>query len=309
MNISISDEGQAEPHQHLSTAQGTQSMILITGAGGTVGTALVEELKGSDQQIRLAFRSKDKAKKAAAAGNNVVTLDYAQPETLGPAFEDVDTMFLLGTGVLGQAEGEINLVNAAKAAGVKRIVKLSVWGADAEEYALARMHRTVERAIEASGLDWTFLRPNNFMQSLIAYEAETIRAERAFYLPAGQAKVNHIDVRDIARVAAKALMAPGHAGKAYNLSGPKAISYAEVADILSEVLGKQVRYVAVPDDAAKSAMIAGGAPELYADYLIELNQYFRAGGAAGVSSAVKDVTGRDPIMFEQFARDYAAAFA
>jgi uncharacterized protein YbjT (DUF2867 family) len=218
-------------------------------------------------------------------------------------------MFLLGTGVLGQAEGEINVVSAAKTAGVKKIAKLSVWGADAEEYALARMHRTVERVIEASGLEWTFLRPNNFMQSFIVYEAESIRAEGAFYLPAGEAKVNHIDVRDIARAAARALTAPGHAGKAYNLSGPKAISYAEAAEILSDVLGKQVRYVAVSDDAAKSAMIAGGAPELFADYLIELNQYFRAGRAAGVSAAVKDVTGRDPITFEQFARDNAGVFA
>jgi len=259
--------------------------------------------------MRLTFRSKDKAEKAIAAGYDAVALDYAQPETLVPAFDGVASVFLLGTGVLGQAEGEINVVNAAKAAGVAKIVKLSVWGAEAEEYALARMHRTVERAIEASGLEWTFLRPNNFMQSFITYEAESIKAEGAFYLPAGEAKINHIDVRDIARVAARALTAPGHAGKAYNLSGPQAISYAEVADILSQVLGKQVRYVAVSDDAAKSAMIAGGAPELYADYVVELNQYFRAGGAAGVSSAVKDVTGRDPITFEQFARDYAEAFA
>jgi len=284
-------------------------MILITGAGGTVGTALVNELKESDQQIRLTFHSQAKAAHAAAAGYDAVAVEYAQPETLEPAFDGVDALFLLGTGVLGQAAGEINVVDAAKAAGVKRIVKLSVWSADAEEYALARMHRTVERAIEASGLEWTFLRPNNFMQSFIAYDADSIRAEGAFYIPAGAAKVNHIDVRDIARVAARALTAPGHAGKAYNLSGPRAISYTEVAGILSDVLGKQVRYVDVPDEAARSAIIAGGAPEQYADVLIELNQYFRAGGAAGVSAVVKDVTGRDPITFEQFAREHVAAFA
>jgi uncharacterized protein YbjT (DUF2867 family) len=284
-------------------------MILITGAGGAVGTALVEALQGSDQQIRLTFRSKQKAAQAAAAGYDVVILDYAQPATLGPAFSGVDAVFLLSNGILGQAEGEINVVNAAKAAGVTRIVKLSVWGADAETYALARMHRTVERAIEESGLEWTFLRPNNFMQSFITYDGESIRAKGAFYLPAGAAQVNHIDVRDIARVAARALTEPGHGGKAYNLSGPRAISYMEAAAILSDALGKRVRYVAVPDDAARAAMIASGAPAIYADYLIELYQFFRTGGAAGVSTAVKDVTGRDPIAFEQFVRDYAAAFA
>ena len=284
-------------------------MILITGAGGTVGAALVEELNGSEQQIRLTFRSKKKAARAAAAGYDAVALDYDQPETLRPAFDGADTLFLLSNGILGQAAGEINAVNAAKAAGVRKIVKLSVWRADAQEYALARMHRTVERAIEASGLEWSFLRPNNFMQSLITYDAETIRAEGAFYLPAGEAKINHIDVRDIARIAVRALTTPGHAGKAYNLSGPRAISYAEAAAILSEVLGKPVRYVAVSDEAAKSAMLDAGAPKIYADHLIELNQYFRAGGAAGISPTVKDLTGRDPIAFEQFARDHAQMFA
>jgi uncharacterized protein YbjT (DUF2867 family) len=283
-------------------------MILITGAGGTVGGAVVEELRAAGQPMRLAFHSQYKAEQAAGKGYDVVTLDYARPETLGPALEGVESLFLLGNGVLGQAEGEINIVNSAKAAGVRRIVKLSVWGADAGEFALARMHRAIERAIEASGLEWTFLRPNNYMQNFVTYDLESIRAEGAFYLPAGEAKINHIDVRDIARVAALALTMPGHAGKAYNLSGPQAISYAEAAAILSSALGKTVSYVAVPDDAAKSAIIASGAPEIYADYLVELNQYFRSGKAAGVSPAVKDLTGSDPIAFEQFARDHAEAF-
>jgi uncharacterized protein YbjT (DUF2867 family) len=239
----------------------------------------------------------------------VITFDYAQPATLKPAVDGVDTMFLLSNGIEGQAEGEINVVNAAKANRVKRIVKLSVWGADAESFAMARMHRTIERAIEESGLEWTFLRPNNFMQGFITYDAATIRAESAFYAPAGAALVNHVDVRDIAGVAVQALTAPGHAGKAYTLSGPRAISYAEAAATLSEALGKTVKYVDVPDDAARSAMIADGAPEIYADYLIDLYQYFRTGGAAGVTTSVKDVTGRDPISFEQFAREYAAVFA
>jgi uncharacterized protein YbjT (DUF2867 family) len=110
-------------------------------------------------------------------------------------------------------------------------------------------------------------------------------------------------------VAVAALTRPGHAGKAYALSGPRPLAYTEVAAILSEALGKSVQYVAVPDDAAHAAMVSEGAPEIYADYLIELYRYYRAGHAAEVSSAVKDVTGRDPIPFEQFAREYATAFA
>jgi uncharacterized protein YbjT (DUF2867 family) len=284
-------------------------MILITGAGGTVGSALINELKGSGRPLRLTFHTPAKATQAAAAGYDALSCDYAQPATLGPALDGVESVFLLSNGILGQAEGEINVVEAARAAGVRRIVKLSVWGAEDEAFAMAAMHRRVERVIEESGLEWTFLRPNNFMQSFIAYDAPTIRAEGALYAPAGEARVNHIDVRDIARVAALALTRPGHAGRAYTLSGPRAISYAEAAEILAEALGKPVRYVAVPDEAARAAIMSEGAPEIYADYLIELYRYFRAGGAAGATSTVRDLTGRDPIAFEQFAREYAATFA
>lgn len=283
-------------------------MILITGAGGTIGSALVHELKGMQHPFRLAFRSQEKAARAAAAGHQVVTLDYAQPATLPAVLEGVDTLFLLGTGIVGQAEGEINVVEAARAAGVGRIVKLSVWGADTEAFALAAMHRRIERAIEESGMAWTFLRPNNFMQGFITFEAASIRSEGAFYLPAGEARVNHVDARDIARVAVNVLTLPGHEGKAYTLSGPRPISYTEAAAILSAVLGRPVRYVAVPDDVAHASMIASGAPATYADYLIDLYRYFRAGGAADTTTAVRDVTGCEPIPFEQFAREYAAAF-
>jgi uncharacterized protein YbjT (DUF2867 family) len=283
-------------------------MILIIGAGGTVGTALVGELKWSEHKSRLAYRSKEKTAKAAAMGHDAVAIDYTRPETLELAFDGVDSVFLLGTGVVGQAEGETNVVRIAREAGVKKIVKLSVWGAEAEEYALARLHRKVERAIEASGLNWTFLRPNNFMQGFIA-DSWSISAEGTIYLPAGAAKVNHIDARDVARVAAKVLTTPGHEGRVYKLSGPKSLSYDEAAGILSAVLGRKVCYVPVPDDAARSAMIASGAPELYADYVIDLYQFFRDGGADGVSSAVKEVTGHDPVPFEQFVRDFADVFA
>jgi uncharacterized protein YbjT (DUF2867 family) len=284
-------------------------MILITGAGGTVSSALVNALKGSDHPLRLAFHTPEKAARAAAAGYDVVTYDYHRPTTLAPALDGVTALFLLGNGIVGQAEGEVNVVEAARAAGVERLVKLSVWGADEEAFALAALHRSIERAIEASGLAWTFLRPNNFMQGFLTYDAASIRAEGAFYLPAGEARVNHVDVRDIAGVAALALTAPGHAGKAYALSGPQALSYTEAATLLSTAIGRPVRYVAVSDASMRAALLAEGAPAPYVDYLVDLYQYFRSGGAAGLSPDVRLVTGREPIAFAQFAREYAAAFA
>lgn len=284
-------------------------MILITGAGGTVGSALVDELKGSGRQLRLAFHSPEKAARAAAAGYEVAIIDYARPASLALALEGVDAVFLLSNGVVGQAEGEINLVEASRQAGAERIVKLSVWGAEEEPFLLAGLHRRVERAIEESGLAWTFLRPNNFMQGFLTVDAPTIRAEGAIYAPAGAALVSHVDVRDIARVAALALTEPGHAGKAYALSGPRALSYAEAAAILSEALGRPVRYVAIDDADLRAALLTEGVPEPYADCLVDLYRYFRSGGAAGVSPAVRELTGREPTPFEQFARDYAAAFS
>lgn len=223
-------------------------MILITGASGTIGTALVNAFEGNNYPIRLAFHTPEKAARARALGYDAVTCDYSQMATLQPALAGVERLFLLSNGIQGQAEGEINVVDAARAAGVRRIVKLSVWGAEAEAFAMAAMHRTVERAIEDSGLEWTFLRPNNFMQAFIVYDAPTIRAEGVFYAPAGDARVSHVDARDIARVAVQALTAPGHAGKAYTLSGPRALSYPDVAAAFSEALGKPVRYVDLPED-------------------------------------------------------------
>jgi len=279
-------------------------MILITGAGGTVGSEVVRHLQTLQQPLRLAFHSQHKVEQAAAAGHDVVMIDYLQPETLSAALAGAEAVFLMGNGVLGQAEGEINVVKAAQAAGVQRIVKLSVWGADSDAFMLARLHNKIERAIVASGLEWTMLRPNSFMQNFITYDLETIVRDGAFYLPAGDAAINHIDIRDIAQVATLALTQPGHAGQVYNLSGPRAITYAEAAAILSRTIGKTVHYVEISDAEARAALLESGAPEEYADTLVDLNRFFRTGGAAEGSTTVRELTAREPISFEQFARDH-----
>jgi uncharacterized protein YbjT (DUF2867 family) len=217
-------------------------------------------------------------------------------------------VFLLATGGIGQAEAEINVVNAARAAGVRRIVKLSVWRAGDAGYAMAGIHRTVERAIEESGLGWTFLRATGFMQNFVTHLGGSIRATGRIFQPAGDARLSHIDVRDIAAVAAEVLTTDSHAGKIYELSGPEALSYGDAAAILSRVLDKRLEYVAVTDDAARATLLSAGVPAAYADMVIDLYRYYRTGAVATVSTAVKDITGRDPIRFEQFARDHLSAF-
>lgn len=283
-------------------------MILVTGAGGTVGSVLVQELQAVGHKPRVAYHSQHKAETAKRDGYDAVLLDFAEPKTLGPALEGANTVFLLGTGGRGQSEQEINVLNAAKVAGVKRLVKLSVWGAAEEQFSLARIHRAVEQATEASALSWTFLRPNGFMQNFVNHMAGTIKSQGAIYQPAGDAKISHIDVRDIAKVAARVLTTPGHEGKVYELSGPQALSYGEAASALSRVLNRQISYVPLSDDAARAGMLAAGMPDFYADYLLDLYRFYRSGGGSQVTHDVKNITGREPIAFDKFVRDHAHAF-
>ena len=236
-------------------------------------------------------------------------VDFARPVTLEPAFQGADALFLLFAGGMGQAAGEIAAVDAANASGVKRIVKLSVIGAEAEDYSFAKIHRPVERAIEASGLGWTHLRPNGFMQNLVNYFGASIRADGVLYQPAGDARISHVDVRDIARVAAAVLTGAGHDGKAYTLTGPEALTYHDVTAKLSAATNKEIRYVPVSDDDAKKGMIAEGIPEFYADYLVDLNRQYRAGKGAVVTDTIRLVTGNEATTFDRFARDHASAFA
>ncbi len=181
-------------------------MICVTGASGTLSSEVIRQLEGQEISFRGAYFSERAAKIARARGIEAVTIDYNHPATLRAAFQGCDAVFLLGPNALNQTELELNAVDAASAAGVRHIVKQSVMGAAEEAYSLANIHRPVEKAIERSGMTWTFLRPNSFMQNAVTFMAPTIRAESAFYSASGQARISHIDVRDIAAVAVAALM-------------------------------------------------------------------------------------------------------
>ncbi|HEX9783604.1 MAG TPA: SDR family oxidoreductase [Opitutaceae bacterium] len=282
-------------------------MVIITGAGGTVGSHVIKELQSTKTPFRAAYFSESKVKAARAHGIDAVTIDYSRPETLSAALKGSDRLFLLGPNALHQTELELNAVEAAKSAGIKHIVKLSVWRADEESYSFAKIHRPVEKAIEASGMAWTFVRPNGFMQNVVTYMGESIKAEGAFYSAVGEAKMSHVDVRDIAAVVVKALTETGHDKKAYTLSGPEALSYSEMAQVLSTVLGRPIRHVSLPPAELKSGMLATGINETYADRLLDLDRYYREGQASRITSDIKHVTGRDPIRFEQYARDHASS--
>ena len=281
-------------------------MICITGAGGTVGSEVVKQLELAKVPFRVAYFSKEKVDAALAKGIEAVIIDYNRPETLRAAFQGCDRLFLLGPNALNQTQLELNAVEAAKAVGVQYIVKQSVMGAEEEAFSLALVHRPVEKAIESSGMAWTFLRPNSFMQNVVTFMSETIKTEAAFYSASDAAKIAHVDVRDIAAVAVKALTEPIHAGQAYTLTGPEALTYDELANELSKVLGRSISHISLSPSDLKHGMLAEGMPEAIADRMLDLERYYREDQASRITNDIKQVTGHDPRRFAQYTRDYAS---
>ena len=278
-------------------------MICVTGPGGTVGTELIKQLESANAAFRAAHFSNEKSEAARARGIDAVVIDYNRPETLRVAFQGCDELFLLGPNVLNQTQCERNAVEAAQAVGVRHIVKQSVMGAAQETFSLAKIHRSIEKAIEAGGSAWTFLRPNSFMQNVSTFMGETIRTEAACYSASGEAKISHVDVRDIAAVAVKALTEPTHEGKSYTLTGPEALTYDELANELTKVLGRTISHISLPPSDLKQGMLAEGLPEEIADRMLDLERYFREDQASRITDDIKQVTGHDPRGFAQYARD------
>jgi uncharacterized protein YbjT (DUF2867 family) len=281
-------------------------MICVTGASGTLSSEVIRQLEGQAIPFRAAYFSERAAEIARARAIEAITIDYNLPETLRAAFQGCDTLFLLGPNALNQTDLELNTLDAARAVGVRHIVKQSVMGAAEEAYSLAKIQRPVEKAIETSGLAWTFLRPNSFMQNAVTFMAPTIRAEGAFYSASDQARISHVDVRDIAAVAVAALTTEGHEEQVYTLTGPEALTYDEMAEELSKALGRVISHVSLPPLDLKGGMLAEGMPEAIADRMLDLERYYREDRASTISGDVKRVTGRAPRQFADYVRDTAA---
>ncbi|MGA9152391.1 MAG: NmrA family NAD(P)-binding protein [Candidatus Nitrosopolaris sp.] len=214
--------------------------ILVTGATGTVGSEIVKLLlssakgeRGRKEEsvvIKAAARSANHSIFEKFGGIQVVQLDYTKPDTLTSALRGVDKLFLLTPFQSDMVDLTSNLVNEAKKAGVKYVVKQSVKGADAQPgIAPTRLHRQAEKIIEESGIPFTFLRPNFFMQNFMTFYGHSIKTQGAFYVPAEDAKTSFVDVRDIARIAVQALNSKNgggkHTGRAYDITGSEALSY------------------------------------------------------------------------------------
>jgi uncharacterized protein YbjT (DUF2867 family) len=284
-------------------------MILVTGATGLNGSALVRRLSARGVPVRALVRSATRAAGISSLPKvEIVEGDMARPETLTEALRGVDRAMLISSSDPAMLEVQSHFIEAARKAGVTHVVKLSGIIAERDSpFRFARMHAEIERRLESSGMAFTHLRAGEFMNAYFR-QAPSIVAKGALFLPMEDAKIAMIDVGDIAEVAASVLTSPGHAGKIYPLTGPEALSMAEVAEKLSAATGKKIQYVNVTPDEAKRAQLAAGMPLFIADALAELFAERRKGKEAQVSPSIQTIFGRRATSFDEFAMRNAAIF-
>jgi uncharacterized protein YbjT (DUF2867 family) len=296
--------------------------ILVTGATGTVGSEVIKHLatlSSSDHNIRAAVHSKNKSdqlRQFENRGVEIVDIDYTKQETVAHALNNVDKVFLQTLPATNIVDISSNLINEAKKNAVKYIVKLSAMGANSEPRStILRLHGEEEKIIRDSGIPYTFLRPPVFMQNFVTQFGHTIRTQNAFYVPAADAKMSFIDARDISTVATAVLTnnnnhetTQHHKNKTYDITGRDALSYEQVAEILSSEIGRKISYVDITEDDARKGMKQIGVDNWSIDIMMELFRIIRAGYGSEMTDEVEYITGRKPISFTQFARDYAEAF-
>ena len=295
--------------QGRSTDWAEETMILVTGATGSNGSEILKLLAARGVCARAMVRGSRATALADLPGIEIVVGDFDDPASLERALHGVERAFLL-TNSTERAEGQQRgFVAAARRSGVRHIVKLSQFAADeASPVRFLRYHAAVERAIHESGMAYTFLRPNLFMQALLAF-APSIKTQGRFYAAIGDAKVSVVDVRDNAAAAVAALTGDGHEGKTYTLTGPEALSHAEIAAHLSEALGRTIAFVGISPPAMREALSTMRVPPWQADGLVEDYAHYDRSEAAAIATDFKDATGAEPRAFTAFARDYAAAFS
>lgn len=275
-------------------------MILVIGGTGQVGSEVARQLRDAGEEVRTLSRS-DVAD---------VQADLADPASLDAALAGADRVFMATSAGPDQVQTETNAIEAAKRAGVERLVKLSVLGAEAgAPIRFGDNHGRIEDALKGSGLAFTVLRPSGFMQNTLQW-AGPIKSQGTVYAPEADAKVAWIDVTDIAAVAVVALTQDGHAGETYALTGPAALSARVQAEAIGRALGRDLEVVTFPASEAKDPMMQAGVPEWTAEALVELiGQVYAEGYAESLADGVQRTTGRPPRSYEDWVAENREAFA
>ncbi len=276
-------------------------MILVTTPNGKVGREVTKQLIAQNREVRLAAHTVEKAQRAFSGTPRVdiVPFDFTDEESVRAALNEVQALYLASPGDGNVAEMN-RVVDLAKNAGVERVVRLSAMGVEGSDNPL----RQIEQHLEASGLSWTHLRPNWFMQNFSTTSAQGIRERGVIAEPAGDAKTSFIDTRDIAAVGVKALTEEGHDEQAYALTGARAYDRHEVAKVIAQAVGKPVRYEPLSKETFQARMQGAGMPGEYLELMTELYGAVRAGYTAEVTDTFERVMGRAPTSLGRFAQDY-----
>jgi len=282
-------------------------MILVTGASGTVGSEVLQQVAKTGAGHRAMYRSEAEAAKAPARTETVVA-DFRKPDTLAAALRGVESVYLVCSPVPDLVELETAMIDACVSGKVRNVVLNSALGAGDYDKSFPSWHRKVEDYLRSTALSWTILRPNSFHQNTVTYYAPSIRAQGVFYGSLGEARMSYVDVRDVAAAAAATLSSSAHAKKIYELNGPEALTSREVAQKIAKHSGRAVTYVDIPMEAQQKAMLDAGMPPWQASALTELQQYYVHGGGGGVDHTLETIVGRRPIPLDAFLQENAAAF-
>ena len=283
-------------------------MILVTGVTGTVGRGVLEEVRKSGSPFKALYRSEQDARKTLAGGTAVVG-DFSSKASLHGALQGVDTVFLVCSPTPDLVEFESNVIDACLENGVGHVVLNSALGAANYPKSFPSWHRSVEDKLKATRLAHTILRPNSFMQNILAYLAPSIRAQGAFYAAMGNSRISFLDVRDIAAVVGMILTQPAaHIGKTYELNGPEAVSYPELAQRISLVASREVKFIDIPESAQRKSMLELGMPVWQVDALLDLQQYYVAGQGGEVTDVLPQLLGRAPVTLQYFLQEFREEF-
>ncbi len=282
-------------------------MLLITGGTGSNGQELIKLLSSRGVSLRAMVRNPEKATSLRLPGVELVPGDFGDAASLKSALQGVTKAFLLAPAVEEIDKIERAFIDAAQAVGVKQIVNLSAVGAGIDvPHRFGLWHGRTEQYLKQSGMQYTILRPNFFLQNLLGF-AGMVKGG-TLYVPAGTEKAPFVDIRDIAAVAAACLTEPGHEGQTYDVTGPVALGYADIAKAFTTVLGRTVTYVDVPPEAALKSMTDGGMPRWFAEAVNELTAGMKAGQFSAVSTVVERIGRKKPVSIEQFIQENIATF-
>jgi uncharacterized protein YbjT (DUF2867 family) len=287
-------------------------MILVTGAAGLNGSAVIREFSRNGHPVRALVRDRIRTRHLAELpGVEVVEGDMRRPETLGPALDGVDRALMISTADPAMAQTQCAFVDACGQAGVGHVVKFSGAesgvGFDAGKFRFTRMHEEAERYLEASGLGWTHLRPSQFMQVYLR-EAPSVIKDGALSLPLADVALAPIDVGDIAQIAFAILSKGGYQGRRFDMTGPEALTMTQVAERITSATGHRVRYISITPDRRRQNLEAGGAPAWFLDALDEQARERLRHPRSRVSLDAHREFGVTPTTFADFASRNAAAF-